>query len=48
MDQQVYFSGELKQFVCRRKEIEIKVLKCFLVSEIRPETKWSNHELVEV
>jgi len=45
MDQQVYFSSELKYlFYVGEKKLSFKML---LVSKIRPETKWSNHEQVE-
>jgi len=45
MDQQVYFSGELNFFKVGVKKLSFK--KPMLVSKIKPETKWSNHEQVE-
>jgi hypothetical protein len=45
MDQQVYFSGELNKFKVGVKKLSIKMH--FIVSKIKPETKWSNHEQVE-
>ena len=46
MDQQVYFSSELNCFNNKVGEKKLS-FKMPLVSKIKPETKWSNHEQVE-
>jgi len=46
MDQQVYFSSELNYLIKKVGEKKLS-FKMLLVSKIRPETKWSNHEQVE-